>query len=259
MKRHLMTLAGAALLATPALATEQWGGLYTGLSLGVGFNPGDNGELEFRRADGSDNGAAIDAAFGDNFDGKFNAGSLTGVELGYNLQQGNWVYGAQLSIALADLSQEQSAFSATPASYVECREIDTLSTLTARIGYATATPFLPYATLGAAYGDVDYSWQGNSGAFRGDNGDDDRNIGYIVGVGVEAKITERLSAAFEYQYVDLGDADFATNFSGEQSLIGGNNGAFNAFGDAASGGSNAQGSDDDFDFQAVRLALRYHF
>ena len=97
------------------------------------------------------------------------------------------------------------------------------------------------------------------GKGSGDNGDDDRNIGYLFGVGVEAKLTKQLSAAFEYQYIDLGDADFSTNFSGEQSIIGGNNGAFNAFGDAASGGTNAQGSDDDFDFQAVRVALRYHF
>lgn len=259
MYRLLTALTSATLLATPAFAIEQWEGLYTGVSIGVGFNPGDNGELEFKRADGSDNEAAIDAAFGDNVDGKFNAGSLTGVELGYNLQQGQWVYGAELSIALADLSQEQSAFSATPATYVERREINTLSTLTARIAYATDSPFLPYVKLGAAYGDVDYSWQGNSGAFRGDNGDDDRNIGYLFGVGVEAKLTKQLSAAFEYQYIDLGDADFSTNFSSEQSIIGGNNGAFNAFGDAASGGTNAQGSDDDFDFQAVRVALRYHF
>ena len=121
MYRLLTALTSATLLATPAFAIEQWEGLYTGVSIGVGFNPGDNGELEFKRADGSDNEAAIDAAFGDNFDGKFNAGSLTGVELGYNLQQGQWVYGAELSIALADLSQEQSAFSATPATYVERR------------------------------------------------------------------------------------------------------------------------------------------
>lgn len=259
MKRTTFALLSMMAASGSVLAVENWQGLYTDLRAGAGFNPGDNGELEFRRADGSDNRAAIDGAFGDNFNGEFNAGSLLGAAIGYKFQQDRWVYGAEFSLSSADLSQDQSAFSATPATYVERREIDLLTHASFNIGYASELPILPFFSLGASYGDVDYSWQGNSGAFRGDNGKDDRNIGYHVGIGVEVKLNGPLSLTFEYQYVDLGDADFSTNFSGEQDLLGQNNGAFNAFGNAASGGTNAQGSDDDFDFQTVGAALRYRF
>lgn len=254
-----LSLAGALLLAsTPLMAVEQWHGAYLGVDAGFGFNPGDNGELEFRRVDGSDNSQAIDNAFGDNFDGKFNAGSLLGVQAGYDFQRDRLVYGVQLAVAAADISQEQTAFSATPASYVERRAIDVLATLSGRIGFASERPYLPYVKLGVAYGDVDYSWEGDSGAFQGDNGDDGDGVGFMAGVGIEFKLDDRLSLAFEYQYIDLGDADFATNFSGEQMPLG-SNGAFNAFGDSASGGTDAQGSDDDFDFQTVRTELKYRF
>lgn len=255
MKKPLIMLSSALLASAPALAIEQWQGWYSGVNAGVGFNPGNNGELEFRRADGSDNRAAIDDAFGDNFNGNFDAGSLVGIELGYNRQEERWVYGAELILSSADLSQDQSAFSSTPASYVERREIDMLASAVAKIGYASDLPILPYIKLGAAYGDVDYSWQGNSGAFRGDNNKNDRNIGLFAGIGVEVKLSGPLSLAVEYHYIDLGDADFQTNFSGEPNPL--SNGAFTAFGDSASGGTNAEGSDDDFDFHIARVSLRY--
>ena len=259
MNKQLPLFGALVLASSSVLAHQQWQGYYIGASAGFGFNPGDNGELEFRRVDGSDNGQAIENAFGDNFEGKFNAGSLVGLQAGYDFQNGRYVYGVELSVSAADLSQEQNAFSATPATYIERREVDVLTTLTGRLGFASEHAFLPYIKAGLAYGDVDYSWEGNSGAFRGEADDDDGSgLGYTVGIGMEVRLEKNLTLSFEYQYVDLGDADFATNFSGEQS-IGGSNGAFNAFGNAASGGTNAEGSDDDFDFQVVHTQLKYRF
>jgi outer membrane immunogenic protein len=75
MKRTTLVLLSMLAASGSVFAVENWQGLYTDLRIGAGFNPGDNGELEFRRADGSDNRAAIDSAFGDNFNGEFNAGS----------------------------------------------------------------------------------------------------------------------------------------------------------------------------------------
>lgn len=259
MKKRLSS--GVALLLVSGVvgAHQQWQGAYVGVNAGVGFNPGDNGELEFRRVDGSDNSQAIENAFGENFEGKFNAGSLVGVQAGYNFQRGRYVYGAELTVDAADISQEQSAFSATPATYVERRSIDMLATVVGRLGLASEHSYMPYIKAGLAYGDVDYSWEGNSGAFRGTADDDDGSgLGYTVGVGVEFRLDPQLTLAFEYQYVDLGDADFATNFSGEQSTLG-SNGAFNAFGNAASGGTNAEGTDEDFDFQTFHTQLKYRF
>jgi len=258
MKKYASLIGTLVLASAPAIAHEQWQGYYLGVGSGFGFNPGDNGELEFRRVDGSDNSQAINAAFGENFDGKFNSGSLLGLQAGYDYQDGRYVYGIELSIDAADISQEQTAFSATPASYIERREIDVLTTLAGRIGFASEHAFLPYVKAGLAYGDVDYSWEGNSGAFRGERGDDGDGIGYVLGIGLEVRLDSKMTLSFEYQYIDLGDADFETNFSGEQNPLG-SNGAFNAFGNAASGGTAAEGSDEDFDFQVVRTQLKYRF
>lgn len=258
MNKALPILASLAMISAPASAMEEWSGRYMGVGLGVGFNTGDEGKLKFKRADGSDNRDAINNAFGNNFAGNFEAGAVLDAELGYRMQDGQWVYGGIVTLSAADIAQEQSAFSATPATYVERREVDAMATLAAQIGYASELPILPYFTLGLAYGDVDYSWEGNSGAFRGSKGDDGDGLGYTAGVGVEFKVMDNITAAFDYRYVNVGDADFKTNFSGEQDLLG-NNGAFNAFGNAASGGTNAQGTDDDFDFQIMRASLRYWF
>lgn len=259
MKKAAAILLGASLASSAAIAVEQWSGSYSAINLGFGFNPGDNGELEFERADGSDNSAAINNAFGENFEGKFNSGALLGFELGSDYQSGNWVYGAALDISMADISQEQSAFSATPATYIERRELDFVSTISGRLGWASDLPVLPYVRAGLAYGDVSYSWEGNSGAFRGDNGDDGDGLGYMVGFGAEFKLDKQLSLAVEYRYLNLGDADFETYFSGENDMLGQPTGASAAFGTSAQGGSIAQGTDEDFDFQSVSVQLRYRF
>ena len=99
MKRTTFALLSMMAASGSVLAVENWQGLYTDLRAGAGFNPGDNGELEFRRADGSNNRAAIDGAFGDNFNGEFNAGSLLGAAIGYKFQQDRWVYGAEFSLS----------------------------------------------------------------------------------------------------------------------------------------------------------------
>jgi outer membrane immunogenic protein len=100
---------------------------------------------------------------------------------------------------------------------------------------------------------VDYSWQGNSGAFRGDNGENGNDWGYVAGVGFDFKVSERMILGVEYLYINVGDADFQSTFSGEAG------GVLAAFGNAASGGTIARGSKDDFDFQAIRFNESWMF
>ena len=249
----------ATLIATSAHAEEKnWTGFYVGVDVGVGFNLGDSGELEFRRADGTDNSAAINTAFGDNFDGKFDAGNILGLKAGIDWRVNNWAYGVIFDIAKTDLAQEQSAFSSTPATYVERRTVDTLATFRGRLAWAANDTILPYVTAGLAYGDVEYSWQGNSGAFRGDNGNDSGwQAGYTVGIGVEVQYSERMSFGLEYSLSNLGNENFQTRFDGGGNDPLGISGATMAFGSPASGGTVAQGTDDDFDFQTLKLSWNY--
>ncbi len=254
--RPLAAFSVAVLMTSTASALD-WAGVHIGLNAGAGFNPGDTGELEFRRVDGTDNSAAINNAFGNNFNGNFDAGSIVAAQVGAEFAQGRLIYGVVLDIAKTDISQDQSAFSSTPATYVERRSVDTLATLKGKLGWRHNN-ITPYITAGLAYGDVDYSWQGNSGAFRGDNGDDGGwTAGYVIGIGVDIAYNEQMRFGVEYSLVNLGDEDFQTRFDGgpnDPTMMGG---ATMAFGSPASGGTVAEGSDDDFDFQTIRFTWAY--
>ncbi|MAA74776.1 MAG: hypothetical protein CMN28_08725 [Salinisphaeraceae bacterium] len=244
--------------STAKNTATQWTGWHVGAQAGVGFSTGDDGELEFRRVDGSDNTAAINNAFGDNFDGEFDAGYLVGVRGGYDWRAGDWVYGVLADFSDIELTQDQTAFSATPATYIERRELKNLGTLRGRLGWAGHNTIMPYVSGGLAYGDVQYSWEGNSGAFRGDNGQDGGwTAGYTVGAGVEVIINPEWSFGVEYAYTNMGDEDFQTRFDGGPNDPLGQSGATMAFGSPASGGTVAEGTDDDFDFQTISFNLIY--
>lgn len=248
--------------SSAALAAEQWSGFHASASVGFGFNTGDNGQLAFRRVDGTDNEQAIDNAFGDNFTGSFDSDMSFGIEGGYDWQHNNWVYGLAAEYVATDIRQDQSAFSATPASYINRREVDSILMLTGRVGLASDRPLLPYLMLGYVKGDVEYSWQGNSGAFQRTKGDSGDGTGLSFGLGVEFNLGEASALVFEYRNVDLGDASFATNFSGEENggpLMNQPTGASMAFGTSAQGGSDAMGTDDDFDFDTVSMRYRFRF
>jgi outer membrane immunogenic protein len=239
--------------AGSTFANSDWSGNFWGVTAGAGLNLGSNGQLNFSRADGSDNSAAINKAFGENFEGKFESGLVAGIRAGKNWQSDNLVYGVMADISLADLTQEQSGFSATPATYIERRDIKMLSTVRGRLGFANDTPVLPFVTAGLAYGDVDYSWEGNSGAFRGDNGKGGGEVGVAVGFGADFKVTKNSTVGIEFVHYDLGSADYQTTFSGEAG------GALAAFGNAASGGTIGSGSKESLTFQTVSLNLNWSF
>lgn len=242
-----------ALSAGTAQAATQWAGGMWGFDAGGATNLEDNGQLEFRRADGSDNSTAISTAFGQSFDGKFESGATVGLRLGYNMQNDTLVYGGLVDLSYADIAEEQSAFSATPATYIERREAEALMTLRGRLGVASELPVLPFVTAGVAYGDVKYSWEGNSPAFRGDNGEDGDGIGYVVGVGADYKLTEAMVMGVEFLHYNLGDSDYQTLLSGEAGA------AQAAFGNAASGGTIQEGSSEDFTFQTFKLSMNWMF
>lgn len=241
------------LISGLAQAENNWTGGFAGIDFGVGFDMGDTGELEYRRVDGSNNSAAINTAFGQNFDGEFEEGETLGLRAGYNFQSNHLVYGVVGDISYANISEEQRAFSATPATYIERRKLDTLATLRGRLGYASDLPILPYITAGLAYGDVKYSWEGNSRAFRGDNGKDGSGFGYVVGLGTDFMVNDKMTVGVELLHYDLGDSGYKARFSGEMG------GALAAFGNAASGGTIQEGSEEYFAFQTLKVNVNWKF
>lgn len=126
------------------------------------------------------------------------SGGLLGVTIGANAQYGSFVLGAEGDIAWSGLSGS-TICSAGPATCAG--SVDWLGTLRARAGVAV-DPFLIYATGGLAVGglnaSVSPSFPGTTGSYSS------TAVGWTLGAGVEAMLTQNISVKAEYAYVDLG-------------------------------------------------------
>jgi outer membrane immunogenic protein len=92
-------------------------------------------------------------------------GFVGGVQLGYNWQAQQIVYGVEGDISLSD-----------------ARSIDWLASLRGRVGYLIQPRILLYGTAGL-------------GLVNGGSND---NTGFVYGLGVEGKLTRTMSARLEY-------------------------------------------------------------
>ena len=156
---------------------HDWSGFYAGVIAGSGF--GDTTFSGGQSATVSGNGL------------------LGGVTAGANMQYDQFVYGVE-----GDLAWDELAGSATCGTTSCNTDHDWNGTLRARVGYAI-DPVLVYATGGLAAAGIN---TGVSTAVAGTTGTySDTYYGLTVGAGVEAAITEQLSAKAEYAYTDFGD------------------------------------------------------
>lgn len=186
MKKMILAAVAALGFAAPALAADaggyaamrDWSGAYLGLQAGYGW--------------GDSRASAIG---GVPTTGDFDiSGGLGGYTSGYNWQSGEWVFGIESDTSISGID------GATPVSCVTLcsTEIDWLSTLRARLGWATGD-FLPYITGGLAYGKVVAGFPGTSFSV------DDVKFGWAAGAGVEVALNQDWSFKFEYLHIDLGD------------------------------------------------------
>ena len=121
------------------------------------------------------------------------SGVIGGFTAGYNYQYSpNTVLGVETDIAFsnADDSHGGRKF-----------ESDYIGTLRARLGYSVGNVMF-YGTGGAAYGKGELTTGGLTS--------EQTHWGWALGAGVEAMLTQNVSAKFEYLYVDLGDKNYAT-------------------------------------------------
>lgn len=167
-------------LAAPVAPTTQapaihiWSGPYAGAF--VGYNTRN-----------------FDQSGGASFDGD---GFVGGVYTGYNLQTDRLVYGLEADVGGAGFSADGFA----PATGAEIEGNSNLfGSLRARVGY-DVDPFLIFATGGVTAARSELSSNGFS--------DSKDNIGYTIGAGVEAKITDDISTRLEYRYSDFGSKTY---------------------------------------------------
>jgi len=260
------------------VAAPTWTGLYIGVQGGGAFSPDEGAGLGvfpsfggntvvpgFTSAANSGFGAnTIGAAFGNSFSSEFESGFIGGGHIGYDTQFDRFVVGVVADISATDIAYNASAFSNTPAVYTAERSIDYLATGRIRAGVLVTPTVLAYATGGVAYGDIDYKFRTDSPVVSGNSRstaaarpaillEDEDDVGYTVGGGMELKITENLSFGAEYLYTNLGSGGSVTLLNG---------GPFD--GNASNGGGATTGftafrQDTDFDFHTVTAKMSYRF
>ncbi len=165
-----------------------WSGLYIGAHVG-----GGNGSVDWTYAGGG--GTA------DHDDG----GAFAGVQVGYNLQSGAWVYGIEADLSLGSINGD------TPCPNPSWRcatDINRLASLRLRTGIAIDN-VLFYVTGGLGYGEIEVFTQLPPGAHQGS---DKLRRGWTVGGGLEYGIGGGWSIKGEYLYYDLGSNRSAVDF-----------------------------------------------
>lgn len=113
---------------------------------------------------------------------------IGGVHVGYNWQRGAAVFGVEADVSFAD-------------------EIDYLASLRGRLGYASGN-FLIYATAGVAFAKFEedsVNFKVGNQSFSGKSGDDDAQVGFVVGGGVEYKLRPNWSVGLEGLYYIFDD------------------------------------------------------
>ncbi|MCW4114176.1 porin family protein [Aurantimonas sp. MSK8Z-1] len=159
----------------PAAPVYIWSGPYAGAFVGY-------------------NSSNFDQSGGPDFDGE---GWVGGVYGGYNFQSGNFVYGLEGDIGYSGL--DAGGYQSATGGAVIADDGNAFGSLRGRVGVAY-DPFLVFATGGVAVANKELSFGGAS--------DSNTHVGYTVGAGVEAQVTDNITSRLEYRYSDYNSQDY---------------------------------------------------
>jgi outer membrane immunogenic protein len=172
----------------PVYAAVDWSGLYAGINAGGGGTANDG--------DVSPSGGFFGGQVGYNWQGVFGMGR-------------NWVLGVEADI------QGSGIDDSIPG---EKSSLNWFGTVRGRLGYAFG-PTLVYGTGGFAFGEVENTF--------GRSRFTETQTGYVVGGGVEHKLSPTWSVKAEYQFISLDAGDI--NGAGPLGLTGGDRSEVNTF------------------------------
>lgn len=222
-----VAIVGAAAIFSPAHATDLlappppssfkdipfvaprpiWVGPYIGAHAGAGWNNADITDAYFYQGDPTS---------------KFRAtglGPISGVQAGYNIVRGNFMYGLEVDVGYFGLKTEKKLTLIPTTSYWLKGSYETsgdvYSDMTARVGYAWDRALL-YVKGGTAVldGEVKASYLGANHtatphSFDFDNGD--TLWGWTLGAGVEYQFYPQWSLKAEYRHFDFHDLSYSHN------------------------------------------------
>ncbi len=168
------------LLPLPVLAQDvDWSGAFVGAKVGLGAFESEIHDFN------------EEAAYG--YSKNDGAAGTVDLQAGYNLQNGNFVYGAVLSVGAANFDEAFDTDFCSPTTHATT--VNALASLRGRAGFAAGNTLF-YGTAGIASIDTDesLSCSVDNPAFEVDR----RYEALVVGFGVEAMITDNLSISAEY-------------------------------------------------------------
>jgi len=164
-----------------------WAGWYIGGHAGVAWHKTD-ASLVYQ-----DNPARDNAGFS-------KTGFIGGGQLGYNWQNGIYVFGLEADIS--GLSSKNTR-EGQDTGYQYSSRISWLSTVRARLGLAMGSSTLAYVTGGVAFGEV----KNNVFAENGNNSNSKTRTGWTIGGGLEQMLNRNWSIGVEGLFVDLGKSN----------------------------------------------------
>ncbi|WP_312530799.1 outer membrane protein [Paracoccus sp. (in: a-proteobacteria)] len=167
-----------------APAAGDWQGGYAGVTLGYAFAGKDRVGVNEGGAGGVTDLKKLDLS-----------GANAGVRVGYRWQKDRWVFGPELGFEGGNVKD-----SFTDGGYEASSKIKNVLALRMKTGYEVSPDMLVYGIAGVARAKVDYKVTGADI----DVNDSFSRTGYVVGLGVEKKLTERMSLTGEYEYANFG-------------------------------------------------------
>jgi outer membrane immunogenic protein len=155
---------------------------------------------------------------------KFNLspdGYFGGAQIGYNLQNANWVYGLEADFQGSSLQDDRVCIlGCTNAQFTSFdQKLQWFGTVRGRLGYSLGSTLF-YATGGLAYGDVKTRIQEVAGPALFDQSFSKTKAGYSVGGGIESPFEfmgmfgKNWTSKTEYLFVDLGRSTESYTFGG---------------------------------------------
>ena len=183
--------------------TPMWAGGYVGGTLGYAFQGEDRVGYH----------ASATSVEPERFMG--NAGEMKlsgvngGVRAGYRWQRENWVFGPELAFDFGNIEDSAEGRIAygnyDPFDIKTESKVKNVASLVMKGGYLVKPDLLLFTKAGVARADIEYraSYVSENGA-TGSSEMDFKKTGYIVGVGLEKRVSEKLSISGEYEYANFG-------------------------------------------------------
>ncbi len=223
MTRHILwatASAAALLMAIPAAASAQshddtsWNGFHVGLGVGADATSVKNHSKARATNNNNNNNNNNGSVFGESFSDLGKVGTFVSVEGGWDHQMDRTVVGAFAnydfgSNSVANTVQASisngNGNSASGALTTRVRRGDSWA-VGGRAGYLTSPKTLIYVDAGLAGTTIKQTVVLSSGKISNGATHSTSRTGYLIGAGIETKLTPKISLKGEFRYVDYGSA-----------------------------------------------------